>query len=83
MRKPQFIVLVVLLDAQISPSLFVFFGYMKAYDVNRRRKKKRFLGLYYLNYHSPEYFGLCRSNAIEAGSKKKDWTKPTKETEIQ
>ena len=60
-----------------------YFNCVKAVVLNKRLEKKWFLGLCYLNYHSPEYFGLYQGDVNDAGTKKKEWTKPTKETEIQ
>ena len=43
--------------------------------VDGTKKKKQLFGLYFFNYYSPEYFGLCWGDSIQAGIKNKDWKK--------
>ena len=59
-----------------------YFDCVKAVVVNGKSIKKKRPGLCYFNYHSLEYFDLCRGDASDAGILKKDWKKATKHTEI-
>ena len=80
--KLQNIVLVVLLDPRTRPYLFVILIVSRHLSSTVDWKIKRYPGLSYLNYHSPEYFGLYRVDAEDAGILKKHWKKPTKHTDI-
>ena len=55
-----------------SPVPLCYFDCVKASVINGKSIKKQRPGLCYLNYHSPEYFGLCRGDANDAGILKKD-----------
>ena len=60
---------------------FCYFGKTKTINVDGKKKKVPTSAMRFLNYHTPQYFGLCRCDSKAVGIKLNQWEEPTKEKE--